>query len=353
MLEGRQRTDGVAHLLVLGVPVDFGVVEVVKGLVSSYLLTIVDERHTIKRIGQHRERIAVVAVLLGQRLLALVVILVMVSNVEHTTERHAGRGIEHLVGIGLQGRGIYTITTVFDKAALECPGIVIVESDVLQTRHILGNVCLAEESDGLATLVALDKRNGRLPVRSRNLGAADVVAAVAVDVGLVNPELQTVVHSIDKGSIAIVQLIDIAVVVGMDKAIATLLVVFGMGGYPGGIGCRVVGNPVEPHLHALCMGSGNKGLQVGNGTIGRIGLLEVGSSVGAVNASATRIDGHEPDNINTQRLEFAELLLGSREGSGRGERADVHFVNHLTTCFSLSCGTVDVIDIVGGQHLQR
>lgn len=67
--------------------------------------------------------------------------------------------------------------------------IVVVESDGLQPRYILCDIGLAEEGDGLTALISLHVGDGRLPIGSGDLRAADVVATIAVNVGLVDPEL--------------------------------------------------------------------------------------------------------------------------------------------------------------------
>ena len=56
------------------------------------------------------------------------------------------------------------------------------------------NVDLTLKKTDLAILVALDFRDSRLPIGCRDLRTTDVIATIAVNVGLVDPELQTVVH---------------------------------------------------------------------------------------------------------------------------------------------------------------
>ena len=123
----------------------------------------------------------------------------------------------------------------------------------------------------------------------------------------------------------------------MDEAVAILLIILGMRGHPIGIGSRMVWHPVKPHLHIERMGSGDKSLQVGNSAIGRVGLLEVGGSIRAVDSSTPRIDWHEPNNIDTQSFQFAELLPGGIKRACLRKRANVHFVYYLMACFILGC----------------
>ena len=146
----------------------------------------------------------------------------------------------------------------------------------------------------------------------------------------------------------VVQLVNIAVIVGVNHlAITILLIIFRMCGNPFCIGSRMVRNPVQPHLHVQLMSTSHKGLQVGNGAIFGIRFLEIGSSIRAVNASTTRIDRHEPYNVDTQRLQFAQTGLSSCESALCRERAHVHLIDDATTLCTLGGSVVDVIDIVG------
>ena len=122
------------------------------------------------------------------------------------------------------------------------------------------NIALAEERDGFSALVRLDEGDGRLPIGSGNIRTADVVTTVAVDVSLVNPEFQAVVHGVGQCAIAVVQLPHVAVVVGMNHLATALCIVFWIRGHPVGIRRRVVGHPVEPHLHVQSVGGCDKSL---------------------------------------------------------------------------------------------
>ena len=114
----------------------------------------------------------------------------------------------------------------------------------------------------------------------------------------------------------------------------------------------MVGHPVEPHLHVQLVGCGYKRLQVADGAVGGVHLLEVGGGVGAVDAAAPGVDGHQPHDVYAQRLQLVQLLLGGGQRALGSKRADVHFVNHLMTCFILGGCRVDSVHIVGCQHLQ-
>ena len=62
MLQSIEGAHGVAHLIVGVVPVYLLVGEVVEGLVATYFLPVVDERHTIERVVEHGKQIFVVAI---------------------------------------------------------------------------------------------------------------------------------------------------------------------------------------------------------------------------------------------------------------------------------------------------
>ena len=124
----------------------------------------------------------------------------------------------------------------------------------------------------------------------------------------------------------------------MYEAVAVLLVILRMLSHPFGISSRMVGHPVEPHLHIQRMGRIHQRLQVSDGAVVGVGLLEICGGVWAVDASTPWIDRHQPDNVHTECLQFAESLLGGGECSFCGERADVHLVNHLMACFILGRG---------------
>ena len=178
------------------------------------------------------------------------------------------------------------------QLALELPCVVVVEAGRLEACGVGGNVGLAKKRDGLAGLAALYLRYGFLPIAHGNLAAADVVAPVAVDVGPVYPELHASGHGLAQFAVAVVQLIYVGIVVGMHKAASRPLVILRVLAHPPRVGCRVVGHPVEPYLHAEGVGGPDKGLQVVYGAVGRVYLLEIGGGIGAVDAPATGVNGH-------------------------------------------------------------
>src|SRR3712207_4939432 len=98
--------------------------------------------------------------------------------------------------------------------------------------------------------MGLEPRNDVLPIVSGNLRTADVVATIAVDVGLINPIEQAIVHGFHERGVAVVELEHVTVVIGMDHlSVAVFGVIVSMLLYPTMIRGRMVGNPVEPHFH--------------------------------------------------------------------------------------------------------
>ena len=93
---------------------------------------------------------------------------------------------------------------------MEVPGIVVVESTAINADIVrIGDVCFAEELDSLSAL-ALQLGNDVLPVADGDGGTADIVAAEAIDIAGVYPELQGFVHLVDETLALIVQLVDVA-----------------------------------------------------------------------------------------------------------------------------------------------
>ena len=102
MFQGKERAQGVAHLVVFRIPINLGIVEIVECLIASRFLSIIDQRHAIERIGKDGERIAVGAILLCQRLFRLVPVLVVIGHIEHTSEGKVGRSIQQCIAKNFQ-----------------------------------------------------------------------------------------------------------------------------------------------------------------------------------------------------------------------------------------------------------
>ena len=328
------------------------VAEVVEYLIAAGLLSVVDEGHTVDGKRQHRERIAVLSVLLCERLAAIVEVLVVIGEIDHSFERLGSRFVNQGVRKSLQPGCCITRRTEVGQVALELPGIVVVETYILEACCILYDVCFTEEGDVLAFLVRLDEGDGRLPVGGRDARTADVVATVSVDVGLVNPEFQAVVHGVHQSGIVVVELPHVAVVVRVDHLSAALGIVFGMRGHPVGICCRVVGHPVEPDFHLQFVGTLDEGLEVADAAVFRIHLLEVGGCIRAARG-ATRIDGHQPDDVYAGLLQFDQAFLCSIQCACCCERPYVHLVDDAPALGILCRSIVDVVHIVGSLHPAR
>ena len=86
MLQCKKGPKRVSHLFIFGVPVYLCVVKIVKCLVPTCFLAIVNKWHTIYCIGKHCKRIAIITILLSQCLLAFIVVLVVIRYVQHTSE---------------------------------------------------------------------------------------------------------------------------------------------------------------------------------------------------------------------------------------------------------------------------
>ena len=89
MLDGSERADGVAHLGVFRIPVDFRVGKVIQDLVSASFLSVVNEWHSVERVGKHSEGVTVVAVHFEQGLAPIVEVQVVVGDIQHTPEIYA------------------------------------------------------------------------------------------------------------------------------------------------------------------------------------------------------------------------------------------------------------------------
>ena len=62
MLQSSERAHRVIHLIVPVVPVHLRVSEVVEHLLATFLLSVVEQRHTVEGESQHREGILVCSV---------------------------------------------------------------------------------------------------------------------------------------------------------------------------------------------------------------------------------------------------------------------------------------------------
>ena len=252
----------------------------------------------------------------------------MVGEIDHAADVDEAQ-VAHQVAALVEHAG--GIVLVVDQRRLEAPRIVIVPSAHEQAWRTVAHVALAQHGDRLAGLVLLQRRDGAGPEAGGDGVAADVVAAVAVDVRLVDPVLHRLDHRQLRRLLAVVQLIDVAIAV---RARERRVVVVAMLRDPHIVFSRVVGHPVEPHLHAALMGSSDKGLEVGNGAKVAVHRMVVARGIGAAqrpdaSQHTTRMDGHEPDDVDAQVLEVVQPLLRCRQGALTGEVVQVKLIDDV------------------------
>ena len=130
------------------------------------------------------------------------------------------------------------------------------------------------------------------PVAAWYGGTRHVVAAVTVDPGLINPEPEAVVHCLAQVGIVVVELVYVTVVVGVYHLPILCGVVFWMLGDPNGVGGSVVWHPVKDYFHSEFMSTVYKIFKGGDCAVIWVNSLEVGGSIGAVDAASAWIDGH-------------------------------------------------------------
>ena len=81
-------------------------------------------------------------------------------------------------------------------------------------------------------------------------------------------------------------------------------------------------------------------------TVIRVHSLEVSSGIRAIDASTSRIDRHEPNDIDTKLAQVSEFGLGSSKGSGTCKATHVHLIDDAVLR-AHSCGVIHI------EHLWR
>ena len=160
------------------------------------------------------------------------------------------------------------------------------------------------------------------------------VAAEAVDAVLAEPELHRLGLTLPDGAVGVVELRRVGPVPrhgGCARGVA-FVPVGGLFDNPAGVARRMVGHPVQQHLHAQAVRLGHEGVEIGHRPhLGVDGAVVANRIVGAQRAlaplDADGIDGHEPYGIDAHVAQHRQPRgCGPKRPFG-GELADVHFVD--------------------------
>ncbi len=167
------------------------------------------------------------------------------------------------------------------------------------------------------------------------------VAAEAVDGMLREPEGHRIGLRTPHGAVAVVEFRRIGPVPrhGRSPRGIALVPVGRALGDPTGVARRVVGHPVEQHLHAETVGLGDEGVEIGHRAqlgIDRAVVADriVGSERTLALQLADGIDGHEPHGVDAHVAQKRQFFHRGAEGSLRRELPHVHFIKHgvVTPC---------------------
>ena len=96
----------------------------------------------------------------------------------------------------------------------------------------------------------------------------------------------------------------------------------------------MVGDPVEPHLHAAIVGRIDKSAQIGHCSEITVHRMVVARCIGAAQRTdasrhTTRMDGHEPDDIDAQVLEIIKAGLCRSKRSLAREVIKVELIDNV------------------------
>ena len=103
--------------------------------------------------------------------------------------------------------------------------------------------------------------------------------------------------------------------------------IVGVSLYPWILLSHMVWHPVEPHFDAQLVSTGHESLHIADGSISWINRLVVHSGIGAVHGSSARVDGHEPDDVYSQRVKAVQLPGGCLECALGGKRTHIHLID--------------------------
>ena len=218
---------------------------------------------------------------------------------------------------------------------------------------MVGKVGLCQEAE--RRFLCLQFTDGLRPEGNRQIATVTLyhIAAEAVDIGIGYPVFHRINHCRLNGIFSQVKLPYITIAIGVYFVASRCSVVVRIACHPVGFRCRVVGHPVEPHLHAFCMCCIYERLQVVQRSIRSLHRIVIFHGVGAV-AVAALVDRHEIDNVHTEVLQIVYLLCGSSQCTLRGESVDVELVDYfvaLTDTFAHRQGDDVVICTQWVGHL--
>ena len=124
----------------------------------------------------------------------------------------------------------------------------------------------------------------------------------------------------------------------------------------------VIGNDIDEHLHAACVRSGHQRFQIFGLAIRRIDRIVVAHRVRTAERSlrlelAHGVNGHQPDDIDTEIFQPVQLCRDAFEIPARGERAWKHLVDDCRTQpirTRTSCGSdIDIRGVRGRTDCDR
>ena len=336
MLERDEGADGIGEWTVGGgeLPVDGIAVEIIEDGGLCYLLAVIEERHAVEGEVHHGERREVgshLREIVGAEVIAYIVV---VGEIDHAVHRGVVGGVEQVeqpLRLAAEIGDVGARSDGFERG-VELPAVVIPESRGVEG-GLRYKIRFSEQLDLLAPAVVLQRGDSGLPIGDRDCRRRDIVASEAVYIRRIDPVEHGGGHGIAQCGGVIVQLIDIAVVIGVDDRPVLPYVIVGMGGYPEVIESRMVGHPVEPDGHTQPVRLRHEGLQVGERAVVGVDGGEVPGRIGAAERTypalhAAGVDRHEPDDVDTQSPQFGQAVLCRREGAGGGEVIEVELVYH-------------------------
>ena len=174
----------------------------------------------------------------------------------------------------------------------------------------------------------------RLPEIERHI--ARDVAAEAVDTDIAHPIFHRLGHVLPQPGLGIVEIDDVGPIPERRRpvgALPVMLVPVGMRGVDDIVPRGMVGDPVEDDVHPLRMRRRDERLEIVDrpelGVHRAIVLDRIGAAEPALAVLlADRMDRHQPQDVDAERLQPRQLRLRSAERSLGGELARVDLIEH-------------------------